>query len=113
MIKKFPLLLVSWCAVLSLLLVTSWASWHESVLVGGGKLLREPWGIATLFDTYFAFLFFYLWVFARERSWVARLGWFLGIMLLGNMAMGTYILLALRGKKSEFAAAHFLTEKKL
>ena len=81
--------------LLTTLLVTGWATGHESVFVGGAKLLREPWGIATLFDTYFAFFAFYLWVHLREKSNFARFAWFVAICLLGNIAMATYALLAL------------------
>lgn len=85
----------------SILLVMLWvtvqASLQQSVLDWGG-LFNEPdrwWTIATLADAYCGFLTFYAWVFYKERSALARTGWFVAIMLLGNFAMATYVLLAL------------------
>lgn len=91
-----PLLRVfSIVVLISMLAVTSWASsvqalWNIPASVGG-----HPWFIATLFDTYFAFLFFWIWVAYRERTWPARLGWLAGILLLGNIVMALYVLLQL------------------
>ena len=81
--------------LVSMLGVTSWASrqcalWAIPASVGG-----HPWFIATLFDTYWAFLTFYCWVAYKERSWIARIGWLLGILLLGNIAMAVYMLILL------------------
>jgi hypothetical protein len=85
----------------SILLVMLWvtvqASLQQSVLDWGG-LVNEPdrwWTIATLADAYCGFLTFYAWVFYKERRALARTGWFVAIMLLGNFAMATYVLLAL------------------
>jgi hypothetical protein len=81
--------------LISMLAVTGWASsvqalWKIPASVGG-----HPWFIATLFDTYFAFLFFWLWVAYKEHTWPARLGWLVGILLLGNMTMAIYMLIQL------------------
>ena len=76
--------------------VTTWASRHESLVTALPRLLRDPWAVATLFDAYFAFLTFFVWVAFRERRFVARAGWFLAIMTTGNMAMAAYVLLQLR-----------------
>ncbi len=46
-------------------------------------------------DAYCGFLTFYAWVFYKERSALGRAGWFVAIMLLGNFAMATYVLLQL------------------
>jgi hypothetical protein len=58
-------------------------------------VLLHPWFVATLFDTYFGFLTFYLWVAYRETSWLARVLWLVGILALGNIAMSGYMLIAL------------------
>ncbi len=76
--------------------VTVRASLHEGVFAAFPRLLRDPWGLATLFDAYFAFLTFFVWVAFRERTFAARAGWFVAIMTTGNMAMAVYILLQLR-----------------
>jgi hypothetical protein len=55
----------------------------------------NPWAIATLYDAYFGFVTFYVWVLYKERSRWARALWFLLIMGLGNIAMSFYVLLQL------------------
>jgi uncharacterized membrane protein YczE len=77
----------------SLLGVTSWASLQQPL----GEFVRspsfrEPWVVATLFDAYWAFVAFYVWVAWKERSLAARLLWFVAIILLGNIAMAAYML---------------------
>ena len=46
--------------------VTVRASLHENVVSATGPLLANPWGLATLFDAYFGFLTFYLWLLYKE-----------------------------------------------
>jgi hypothetical protein len=90
--------LTLWFTLVLLIMLgfTTWASLHENVLDAFLRLGRDPWGLATLFDGYFAFLAFWLWVAWRERRWLPRLAWLLAILALGNMAMAAYVLLALR-----------------
>ena len=76
-----------------MLAVTTWASLDRSVWVAAVDLWRDPWGRATLFDTYWAFLTFYCWLAYKERSWASKLGWLVGILLLGNIAMAIYMLI--------------------
>jgi hypothetical protein len=74
-----------------------WVSTQQSVLHWGG-LTTAPdnlWTIATLIDAYYGFLTFYMWVLWKERRALPRIGWFVGIMLLGNVAMSAYVLLQL------------------
>ena len=78
--------------LLAMIAVTTWASLHESVVPAAVRLWDDPWGRATLFDTYFAFLTFYLWVAYKEPGPARRVAWFLGVMLLGNMAIAAYML---------------------
>jgi predicted permease len=78
--------------LITMLCVTGWASlqmpfWHTPQAI-----VTHPWFIATLFDTYFAFLTFWLWLAYRESSWIARLLWLIAILALGNIAMATYML---------------------
>jgi len=82
---------------LSLAAVTIWASLQQPVWEWQG-LVREPdrgWTIATLLDAYYGFITFFVWVCWKERSVVARFGWFVAIMALGNMAMASYVILQL------------------
>jgi hypothetical protein len=55
----------------------------------------NPWAIATLWDAYFGFLTFYVWVAWRETRLLPRLLWFVAIMALGNIAMSLYVLIQL------------------
>lgn len=81
--------------LVSMLGVTSWASQQCALWAIPGSVGGHPWFIATLFDTYWAFLTFYCWVAYKERSWTGRIGWLLGILLLGNIAMAVYMLILL------------------
>ncbi len=76
--------------------VTVTASLDRSVLVAAVDIWNDPWGKATLFDAYFAFLTVYLWIAYREQGWWRRLLWLLLILTLGNFAIAAYFLLALR-----------------
>lgn len=79
--------------IASMLWVTSWASLHQPLgAFARSAIFRDPWVIATLFDAYWAFVTFYVWVAWKEQSLVARVLWFLSIILLGNMAMSAYML---------------------
>ncbi len=79
--------------IVAMLWVTTWASLHQALGdFARGPVIRDPWVIATLFDAYFAFLAFYVWVAWKERSAAARGLWFIAIMLLGNLAIGAYML---------------------
>ena len=96
----------------SMIGVTSWASFIENVFVGGAKIVAEPWGVATLFDTYFAFLTFYVWVYYKETSVFARWAWLVAILLFGNIAMALYMLIQLRRWPSGSGIEDLLLRKK-
>jgi hypothetical protein len=64
-----------------------------------------------LFDTYWAFLTFYCWVAYKERTWLARIGWLLGILLLGNIAMAAYMLIQLFRARSDARVEDILLRK--
>ena len=78
--------------LLSMLVVTTWAG--SSVPLWGipREVYAHPWFVATLFDTYFAFLTFYVWLAYKERGTVSRILWLIAILLLGNIAMAAYML---------------------
>lgn len=79
--------------IASMLWVTSWASMSQSLGdFARSATFRDPWVVATLFDAYWAFITFYVWVAWKERSVMARLLWFVSIVLLGNIAMAAYML---------------------
>ena len=89
------LLLFFSCVFVAMVWVTAAASLDRSVVDAAVELWADPWGRATLFDTYFAFLTVYLWIFWRERRALPRIGWLVGILLLGNLAIAAYFLRAL------------------
>jgi hypothetical protein len=76
----------------SMLWVTGWASLHQPIFATPRAIVTHPWFIATLFDAYWGFVTFYVWQAWKERSAGARVLWFTAVMLLGNIAMSTYVL---------------------
>ncbi len=82
--------------LIAMLAVTSWASMEKNVVEGFRILLAERWGVATLFDAYFGFLFFYVWIFYKESALGTRVAWLLGVLCFGNIAMAIYVLNEIR-----------------
>ena len=79
-----------WMTVLTVrtsLAVSLWTAWPSYA--------ANPWAIATLYDAYFGFLIFYVWSAYKERSMWSRVGWFVLIMGLGNIATSLYVLIQL------------------
>ena len=81
--------------LVTMLCATSWASLQCPLWKTPQSVLTHPWFIATLFDTYFGFLTFYAWLAYKESGWLARVAWLIAILLLGNIAMSTYMLITL------------------
>ncbi len=79
----------------AMLALTVFASMERSILEAGRDLLPDRWYQATLCDAYFGFITFYVWVAYKERAVWSRLVWFGLIMLLGNIAMASYMLIQL------------------
>jgi len=78
--------------LLSMLCVTGWAGAQVPLWQTPHQVVLHPWFIATLFDTYFGFLTFYIWLAYRESVWLARMIWLIAILALGNIAMSAYML---------------------
>ena len=99
--------------LLTMIAVTSWASLQQPVWEWGGLTQRpdNAWTIATLFDAYFGFVTFYVWLAYKERRWAPRISWLIAILLLGNMAMSAYVLLQLRRLPREEPMALLLTAR--
>lgn len=95
----------------AMIAVTTWAGSKRNLFEAGGELVRNPWGVATLFDAYFGFLTFYAWVAYKERSILARVVWFVLIMTLGNIAMAVYVLLKLFGMPANGTVEQLLLRK--
>jgi hypothetical protein len=81
--------------LVTMLCATSWASYQCALWKTPQALVTHPWFIATLFDCYFGFLTFYVWLAYKETAWFARLAWLVAILLLGNIAMSAYMLITL------------------
>jgi drug/metabolite transporter (DMT)-like permease len=98
---KVRLCIFSLVVLAALIGVSIWATNQVSVVPAINDLLSNPasgfnpWFVATLFDAYFGFLWFWLWIAYKESSWLARIVWLILILLLGNMAMAAYMLLTL------------------
>ncbi|GDY20868.1 hypothetical protein LBMAG56_22140 [Verrucomicrobiota bacterium] len=78
--------------LIAMLAVTTWASSEVALWKTPREVVLHPWFIATLFDTYFGFLTFYVWLAYKETSNLARVLWLVVILLLGNIAMAIYLL---------------------
>jgi hypothetical protein len=83
------------CVLLTMLCATSWASLQCALWKTPQSVVMHPWFIATMFDTYFGFLTFYAWLAYRETGWFARIAWLVAILILGNIAMSSYMLITL------------------
>jgi hypothetical protein len=81
--------------LITMITVVSWASLSESLLKIPPRVGGDPWFVATLFDTYFAFIVIYLWMAYRTPSWPSRILWFILVMGLGNIAIASYLLIQL------------------
>jgi len=72
--------------------VTTVASMDRNVIAAAPDVWNDLWARATLFDAYFGFLTFYLWIFYKQRRATSRVGWLVAVLLLGNFAMAAYAL---------------------
>jgi len=94
-----------------MLAVTSWASLHTPLLKIPREVIAHPWFIATLFDAYWAFITFFVWVAWKESSLAARVLWFVAIIALGNVAMSIYMLRELFRVPANATLADVLTRR--
>jgi hypothetical protein len=80
----------------SMIGVTTWASLSQPLGdFARSATIRDPWVIATLFDAYWAFIAFYVWVAWKEQTLAARILWFVTLIALGNLAIALYMLVQL------------------
>jgi hypothetical protein len=89
---RLPLVILFSGIFLVMVYVTVRASLAISIWDVWDSYAANPWAVATLYDAYSGFIIFYVWVAWRERSWRARLLWFVLIMGLGNIATSLYLL---------------------
>ncbi len=93
----------------SMLAVTSWASFRCPLFAVPREVFTHPWFIATMFDAYWGFMTFYVWVCYKQTSRLARGAWFVAILLLGNIAMSAYCLSELFALPKDGRLADLLT----
>lgn len=98
--------------LLSMLWVTSWASSQCPLFAVPRVVAGHPWFIATLFDAYWGFTTFFVWVCFKQLSWTARISWFIAIMALGNIAMSSYCLSELYMARTDAKVADVLTARR-
>jgi hypothetical protein len=66
---------------------------------------------ATLVDIYVAFGCCYVWIFYKERSWLARGLWLIAVLCLGSIAITAYILLQIIKLPSQGTIEHLLLRR--
>jgi hypothetical protein len=79
-----------WMVVMTIrtsMTVSLWSSLHS--------FTGNPWAVATLYDAYFGFITFWVWVAYKESTLWSRLLWLVLILALGNIAMSFYVLIQL------------------
>ena len=79
-----------WMTILTIrtsLVVSLWRAWDSYA--------ANPWAVATLYDAYFGFITFWVWVAYKENTIWSRLLWLVLILGLGNIAMSLYVLIQL------------------
>ena len=60
----------------------------------GSEILGLGWGRVTLIDLYVGLVIFGIWVAVRETRWPARVGWWVALLVLGNLAAAAYLMVA-------------------
>lgn len=104
-------------ALVCLIGVSIWATGHVPISPVIDDLWthpdrgNNPWFVATLFDAYFGFLWFWAWVAYREPTWLRRIVWLLLILTLGNMAMAGYVLIELARLPSDASPESLLLRR--
>jgi hypothetical protein len=85
---------VSWyaCVTPSQSMLPAYSGKALNVIGGYITVCSDPWGLATMFDAYFGFLTFWLYVAWRENRLITRGIWLVALLLLGNFAIAAYVL---------------------
>jgi hypothetical protein len=91
-----------------LLGATIYASLEKNVLQAYVDLGSDRWGLATLFDAYFGFIAFFLWVAYKESELWKQALWLLLLLGLGNFAISGYALWQLHRWDPKTGAAGLL-----
>jgi hypothetical protein len=86
------------------------ASLQRSVL-DNGHLMGDVWFWGTLADTYLAFLLLAMWSVYKERRLAWQLFWPVVFALLGNIAIGIFILRAASKLREDAGMRSFLGDR--
>ena len=95
----------------TMIVVTIRTSLAESLWSAWDSYAANPWAMATLYDAYFGFTIFWLWVAYKERSWGMRILWLILIYALGNIATSLYVFIALSRLKPDEPAEAVLVRR--
>ncbi len=87
--------------LVAMLGIIGWASSRCALFDIPREVATHPWFIATLFDAYFAFIAFWVWLAWKEGTVAARVLWLFTILLWGNPAIALYMLLELARVKRD------------
>lgn len=87
-----PIRILAFAILLLMLGVILWASMQQAIWSIPPDVIRNRWFVATLADAYAGFLIFFAWICSREDNWNTRIGWFLALSLLGNVASAIYLI---------------------
>ena len=110
---KFLLKLLFGAIFVWMVAMTIWVQSHKSILLSPTEFSWQssPWGCATLFDAYFGFTTFFVWVCYKEPGIARKAIWFVLIMGLGNISMSFYVLMQLFKLAPEEPAWAALTKR--
>ena len=78
-----------------MLVLTIRTSMQISISAAWDSFAANPWAVATLYDAYFGFITFWVWVAYRESTLWSRIVWLISILCLGNIAISLYVLIQL------------------
>jgi Protein of unknown function (DUF1475) len=87
--------------LVAMLGIIGWASSRCALFDIPREVATHPWFIATLFDAYFAFIAFWVWLAWKEGTAAARVLWLFSILLWGNPAIALYMLLEIARVKRD------------
>jgi preprotein translocase subunit SecG len=105
------LLKIIFCLILiAMLVITIYAQSQCNIFAIPSNVTGHPWFTATLFDAYCGFITFYCWVYFKEKTVLMRVVWFVLIMLLGNIAMSSYVLFQISRLKNKQTPEALLTD---
>lgn len=109
--KRLLLILLFAASVLGLFSLTTVASLERNVL-DNGHLMADRWFLATLLDAYLGFITLYLWIAYKLESNLARVAWGIGVMLLGNLAIGAFMIWQLLRWRPQLGCADLLLARR-